>query len=199
MILRPAFYQPRTEDRTLERLRLGLTPELPTGLVLFGGEGSNAMYSIAEHLGNSAADMQLILICGRNTKLQRRLSTLRTRNKLHVEGFTKEIPYFMNLCDFFIGKPGPGSISEAVKMNLPIIVQRNAWTLPQERYNAQWVREQGVGIMLPNFGQIESAVRELLMPARFTSMKEKISKLDNQAAFEVPRLLKRILELEHGA
>ena len=47
----------------------------------------------------------------------------------------------MRLSDFFIGKPGPGSISEAVAMKLPVIVESNAWTLPQERYNANgWPR-----------------------------------------------------------
>ena len=62
---------------------------------------------------------------------------------MYVEGFTKEVPRYMQLADYFIGKPGPGSISEAVAMRLPVIVERNAWTLPQERYNADWVRETG--------------------------------------------------------
>ena len=30
-------------------------------------------------------------------------------------------------------------------MKLPVIVERNAWTLPQERYNAEWVRERHAG------------------------------------------------------
>ena len=70
------------------------------------------------------------------------------RIAMHVEGFTREVPRFMRLADFFIGKPGPGSISEAVAMGLPVIIERNHWTLPQERYNADWVEEQGVGIAL---------------------------------------------------
>ena len=60
------------------------------------------------------------------------------RMPMHVEGFTREVPYFMGLADFFIGKPGPGSISEALAMRLPVIVERNAWTLAHERYNADW-------------------------------------------------------------
>ena len=72
----------------------------------------------------------------------------------------------MQLADYFIGKPGPGSISEAVAMRLPVIVERNAWTLPQERYNADWVREQGMGIVLPNFRGIAPAVDESAGAAR---------------------------------
>jgi UDP-N-acetylglucosamine:LPS N-acetylglucosamine transferase len=176
-----------------ERERLGLDPYLPTGLVLFGGQGSNVMFSIAQRLGNSSADLQLIMICGRNMKLKERLAALKTRNKLLVEGFTKEIPYYMRLSDFFIGKPGPGSISESLKLNLPVIVERNAWTLPQERYNAEWIREQGVGIVLENFREIEDAVKKLIASDQLEAIKKKISALDNRAVFEIPGILERIL------
>ena len=47
MILRPRFYEPVDVDRAAERKRLGLDPERPTGLVLFGGQGSKVMLEIA--------------------------------------------------------------------------------------------------------------------------------------------------------
>ncbi|MBV9225976.1 MAG: hypothetical protein JOY85_18220, partial [Acidobacteriaceae bacterium] len=131
MILRPHFYEDQLIDRREERRRLGLQEDLPTGLVLFGGEGSNVMFTLAQRLGNSPIDMQLIMLCGRNGKLVERLKRLKTRNRMHIEGFTKQVAYFMRLADFFIGKPGPGSISEALHMGLPVIVESNSWTLPQ--------------------------------------------------------------------
>ena len=194
MILRPHFYDPVTGDRNEERKRLGLRPDLPTALVLFGGEGSNVMFSIAERLGNSSTDLQLIMICGRNEKLRPRLDALRTRNKLFVEGFTTDIPYYMHLSDFFIGKPGPGSISESLKMQLPVIVECNAWTLPQERYNAEWVRQKDVGIVLKNFRGVEKAVQDLLSSGRLAAMKQKIRAMDNRAVFEALTILAKILE-----
>jgi 1,2-diacylglycerol 3-beta-galactosyltransferase len=197
MILRPDFYQARALDRAEERRSLGLDPKLPTGLVLFGGQGSNAMLSIARRLGNCSTDLQLILICGRNTKLRQRLERLKTRNKLLIEGFTKEIPYYMYLSDFFIGKPGPGSISESLRMNLPVIVERNARTLPQERYNAEWVREHGVGIVLKNFRRIDKLVEDLIASHRLESMKANISRLNNRAVFEIPPILDKILANTH--
>jgi 1,2-diacylglycerol 3-beta-galactosyltransferase len=194
MILRPQFYDPPTRDRTVERIALGLDPHLTTGVVLFGGEGSNVMMPIAERLGNSTIDLQLIMLCGRNESLRARLGKLKTRNKIVTEGFTKEIPRYMQLGDFFIGKPGPGSISESVQMRLPVLVARNSWTLPQERYNADWVREQGVGIVLENFRQIEIAVREMLTGGRLEAMREKTAVLRNRAVFEIPPILAEILE-----
>lgn len=199
MILRQEFYETPACDPARERALLGLSENLPTGLVLFGGEGSNVMYCIAERLGNSSIDLQLIMICGRNANLRRRLERLRTRNKIFVKGFTKQIPHYMRLADFFIGKPGPGSISEAVQMRLPIIVERNAWTLPQERYNTEWILEQGVGLVLRNFRNIEAAVRDLLAGNQLESMKSRIATLENRAVFEIPPILQQILDSEPRA
>ncbi len=80
---------------------------------------------------------------GTRSSLQR-LRGMPTKFPKYVEEFTSEIPYYMHLSDFFVGKPGPGSISEAIAMRLPVVVERNAWTLPQERYNTEWIlREAG--------------------------------------------------------
>lgn len=194
MILRPQFYDLPPFDCREERKKAGLDPDRPTGLVLFGGEGSNVMFPIAERLGNSATDLQLIMICGRNRSLFERVRRLKTRNRILLEGFTKEIPRFMQMADFFVGKPGPGSISEALKLCLPVIVERNSWTLPQERYNADWVAEQGVGMVLKNFRTIDNAVRDLLSSGQLAAMKEKIQRLENRAVFEIPPILESILE-----
>lgn len=187
MILRPEFYENKSA-------RIDVDSDLPTGLVLFGGEGSRAMYSIAQRLGNAAAKLQLILICGRNAALQNRLEHLKTSNQLHVVGFTADVPFYMRSSDFFIGKPGPGSISEALHMGLPAIVEKNAWTLPQERFNADWVRENGLGLVLPSFRRIENAVEYLLEGDRLARMKAKALALNNRAVFEIPQVLAKILE-----
>jgi len=193
MILNPRFYEPVSVDRRAERQRLGLDPELPTGLVLFGGEGSMAMLEIARRLQSAARPLQLILICGRNAKLASRLRAMPSRIPMFVEGFTREVPYYMRLADFFIGKPGPGSISEAIAMQLPMIVERNAWTLPQERYNTEWVREQQVGLVLRNFRQIGRAVEELLQPETYSRMRANAAAQQNRAVFEIPDILETIL------
>jgi Glycosyltransferase family 28 C-terminal domain len=192
MILRPQFYEASTLNGRRERQKLGLDPDRPTGLVLFGGEGSNVMFSIAKRLGNSASELQLIMICGRNTSLLERLGRLKTKNKIVLEGFTKDIPRYMRLADFFVGKPGPGSISEALKMGLPVIVERNAWTLPQERYNAQWIAEQGYGLVLRNFRHIDTAVKALLEAQKLADMKQRIAATRNRAVFEIPPILEQV-------
>jgi 1,2-diacylglycerol 3-beta-galactosyltransferase len=194
MVLRPRFYDVPETDVAAERVRLGLRPDLPTGLVLFGGEGSRAMMDIARALNRSAISLQLIFISGRNAKLRERLATLPVRYPRYVEGFTGEIPYYMRLADFFVGKPGPGSISEALAMKLPVVVVSNAWTLPQERYNAEWVRDKQVGVVLRSFDDVERGIAELLEPANFARFRENAAAVRNRAVFEIPEILARILE-----
>jgi 1,2-diacylglycerol 3-beta-galactosyltransferase len=188
MIIRPRFYEPVDVDRRAERKRLGLDPDSPTGLVLFGGQGSRAMLEIAKRLKNT----QLIFICGRNEKLAAKLREARPKRHF-IEGFTREIPYYMHLSDFFIGKPGPGSISEAVAMKLPVIVECNARTLPQERYNAEWVREKQAGIVLPNFRRINQAVHEML--AGLDAYQAHVARIENRAVFEIPEILAKLLDV----
>ena len=193
MILRPSFYQPVTADRASERRRLGLDPELPTGLVLFGGQGSSVMPQIAKRV---TARAQFIFICGRNKKLAERLRSMQTTFPKYVEEFTSEIPYYMHLSDFFVGKPGPGSISEAIAMRLPVVVERNAWTLPQERYNTEWIREKQVGVVLPSFRAIDAGLRELLDPANFARFRANAAAITNRAVFEIPEILETLLQPE---
>ncbi len=187
MILRPKFYEPVEIDRAAELTRLGLDPNRPTGLVLFGGQGSGVMLEVAKRL----PDTQLIFICGRNRKLAEALRALPAGAPRFIEGFTSDIPYYMHLADFFIGKPGPGSISEAVAMRLPVIVSSNAWTLAQERYNVEWVREREAGVVLRDFRAIKPAVETLLQ--NLDRYRANVAKIENRAVFEIPDILASIL------
>lgn len=193
MILRPSFYAPVEADRAAERQRLGLDPQRTTGLVLFGGQGSSVMPEIAKRV---SAKAQFIFICGRNKKLAERLRAMDTPYPKYVEEFTSEIPYYMHLSDFFIGKPGPGSISEAIAMHLPVVVERNSWTLPQERYNAEWILEKQVGVVLKSFREIDAGLRELLDTSNFERFRANAAAITNRAVFEIPEILETLLKQE---
>ena len=136
MLLRPEFHEALAIDRRAARLQAGLDADTPTGLVLFGGTGAPVMRRIAARL----PDTPLVLLCGRNERLAAELRAQPARAPRIVLGPTNEVAHWMRLADFFIGKPGPGSLSEAVQCGLPVIVTRNAWTMPQERWNLQWIR-----------------------------------------------------------
>jgi 1,2-diacylglycerol 3-beta-galactosyltransferase len=193
MILNPRFYNIKEmppEARAAERTRLGFDPSKPVGIVLFGGEGSAGMKEIARRL----PDRQLIFICGHNKEVAACLPSIPHNAPFFIEHFTSEIPRYMQIADYFIGKAGPGSISEAVAMRLPVVIECNAWTLPQERYNAEWVRQHGVGIVLRSFAEVARAVDELLDPAAYARFRAATERLKNRALFEIPDILERILQ-----
>ncbi len=188
MILRPEFHEPLHVDRAAERLALGLDPTRTTGLVLFGGHGSRVMTSIAQELD----DVQLILMCGHNESLAKSLRSLKASAPRAIVEFTPAVRRYMQLADFFIGKPGPGSLSEAVQVGLPIVTVRNAWTMPQERYNTQWVHDNGIGIVGTSMRRIKAPVGELLR--RLPEFRANVARMPaNRAVFEMPGILERIL------
>jgi len=191
MILKPRFYERTPVDRVVERKQLGLEADCPTGIVLFGGHGSKVMVDITRKLSEADSGVQLILICGHNEKLAGELKKLPTKKPILVVGFAQNVEYYMALSDFFIGKPGPGSISEALQFHLPVIVECNSKTLPQERYNAEWVIEKGYGMVLSSFKKIAPAVQRLLESATFNEFRLKVNQYSNQALFEVPAILEK--------
>jgi hypothetical protein len=193
-VIHPRFYEPVSVDRRTERQRLGLDPDLPTGLVMFGGYGSTAMLEIDDYLQRSRLDLQLIFICGRNEKLANKLRRRPSHLPRFITTFTNAIPYYMHLSDFFIGKAGAGSISEAIEMKLPVITTRNASTLVQERYNAEWLLKHRVGLVLSSFRTIDKAVAELIQPENLAHYRANAASMNNQAVFEVADIVKDVLD-----
>jgi UDP-N-acetylglucosamine:LPS N-acetylglucosamine transferase len=110
-------------------------------------------------------------------------------------GFTPDIPYFMRLADFFIGKPGPGTISEALVSGLPVIVARNTSTMPQERYNTDWILQNQLGIVIRSFSEISKAVEMMIDEKQYRLFRMRISMLNNRAVFEIPEILEQIMML----
>lgn len=194
MILRPDFYVEDNSDPLALRSELGLKTDVPTAIVLFGGHGSKVMYDITEKLDAAGLSLQLILICGKNEALAAKLRARKWNMPVQIIGFTKEIHKLMRAADFMIGKPGPGSIAEAMVRKLPVLIECNAWTLPQERYNATWVEEKRVGIVLKSFEDVVTGVRQMLDLSRLAEFRKNVAALDNRAIFEIPEILAKLLD-----
>jgi 1,2-diacylglycerol 3-beta-galactosyltransferase len=193
MILRPDFYVEDGTDPVALRKELGLKENLPTAIVLFGGHGSKVMYKIVEKLDAAEMPLQLILICGRNEELAAKFAARTWKLPMKVIGFSKEIHKLMRAADFLIGKPGPGSIAEAMVRKLPVLIECNAWTLPQERYNAEWVKEKRVGIVLKSFEDVVDGVKQMLETGNLEEFRKNVAAQNNRAIFEIPEILAKLL------
>lgn len=188
MLLRPSFYEAPGASRNETRCALGLDPSRPTAAVMYGGQGSAQMLHIAQALPT----LQLVLMTGHNQALAERLRRLRRPAPHAVLGFTPDVAEVLRAADFFIGKPGPGSISEALHLGLPVLTFDNAWTMPQERFNTRWLRELGVGVVLHSRRELPAAVSALL--PRLADYRSRVGWLDNRAIDEVPEILATLLQ-----
>ncbi|MEL7493092.1 MAG: glycosyltransferase [Cyanobacteria bacterium J06554_11] len=197
MVIHPKFQPPAYKgplNIAQARIEQGLRPDRLTGLVMFGGNGAEVMVKIAKALSSLGDRIQLIFLCGHSENLFYQLNNLPGPQKHLTVKFTPDVPKYMALSDFFIGKPGPGSLSEALAMNLPVITERNFSTLIHERYNADWIEQAGMGIVLPSFSKITSAVEQFLHPPTFEHYQKNVRAYDNYAASEVCDLVAALLE-----
>jgi 1,2-diacylglycerol 3-beta-galactosyltransferase len=189
MILKKAFYLPSGQAALTHRA-LGLTPDLPTLLISFGGNGSVVSQKIVQQIEKAKLNIQTIVLCGHNLEL---LESLKGKKNCHAVGFVSNVPDYLCLADILIGKPGPGSISEAIHMGCPVIIECNASTLPQERPNVEWVLENGLGISLKSFKRgVARPIRNMIADIERFRRNIKNNVPENRAVYEIASILDHI-------
>jgi 1,2-diacylglycerol 3-beta-galactosyltransferase len=97
----------------------------------------------------------------------------------------------MAASDVLVTKPGPGSLSEAFQKGLPVVVAENRETIPMERFNARFVAEMGVGVVVASWSEAPAAVTALAHdPVRRENMAKSIRALpENRAVYEALRIV----------
>jgi UDP-N-acetylglucosamine:LPS N-acetylglucosamine transferase len=106
----------------------------------------------------------VMALCGDNPALLTRLGPLSAAagGRLHAFGFTNRVADYMAAADVLVTKPGPGSLAEAFSARLPVVVTRNRHTIPQERFNTDFVAERGLGYVVGHRREIPEAVARLV-------------------------------------
>jgi 1,2-diacylglycerol 3-beta-galactosyltransferase len=190
MILHPRFYRaggPSVRGRV--RGELGLVEADFAVTLLFGGKGSPEMAPLAERLVDADPAFRVVAICGDNPPLFERLGPLeaRTGGRLVRLGFTDRVAEILAASDVLVTKPGPGSLSEAFHQRVPVVVTRNVHTIPQERFNTDFVRDRGLGLVVAHWREIPGAARQLFRdPAERAAIGERLAGLPpNRAVYEV--------------
>ncbi|WP_247235221.1 glycosyltransferase [Telluribacter sp. SYSU D00476] len=163
MIADPDSYQERHLDKKAELQRLGLNPELPTGFVSFGGQGSAIVLDIARELARQRLEANILFMCGKNEKLYQQLSALDTPYPKVVFSYLKETPiHYQHLADFAVGKPGAMTITEALITHTPMLAIESRGMKPVQKGNEEWIRESGTGRVVKRVKDLVPAIREVL-------------------------------------
>jgi len=177
------FRPPAPGEKAAIRRRLGLDQRLFTILVSGGGEGSGKLLTQVRALARrDGGEWQLIVICGRNEKLRRRLARVEFQPRALVLGFVDNMPDLMRAADLVVSKAGPGAIGEALATEVPILL--TSYLRGQETPNVTFVTESGLGLYTPKPDQLLSAVRELAQPdsARWRAMVERAAEISRPYA-----------------
>lgn len=110
-------------------------------LIMGGGlgllPGGTAFYEALNRIPHT----HTTIITGRNRRLYKRLHG--KWDNIQVEGYVSEIWDYMARADLIVSKPGGITLFEAIFARVPIL----SWppTLQNERNNARWMVEKGIG------------------------------------------------------
>ena len=181
-------------SRADARARLGLA-DLPTVLVMGGGEGMGLVEEIVDALAGTlyGQPAQIVAICGRNAALQHRLASKLWPLPVTTLGFTPDVPLWMWAADYLVTKAGPGAIAEALACELPMVL--SSFVPGQESGNVGYVERNGVGLYRPDPGAIAETVRGWLdSPETIAAIRDRARILARpNAAMEIARALSDLL------
>ena len=65
-----------------------------------------------------------------------------------------------------------------------VIVERNAWTLPQERYNAEWILEKQLGLVVRGPHEIPAAAKKLLERGNLARYRAQAATVHNRRTYQ---------------
>ncbi len=154
------FRPPAPGEKQALRRRFGLVEDRLTVLVAGGGEGSGRMLQQVRSLAWHDHPWQVIVVCGRNEKLRRRLGRVHFGTSTLVLGFVSNMPELMRASDLVVTKAGPGAIAEALATEVPIIL--TGYLPGQETPNVRFVTNSGIGLYAPKPEQLRGAVERLM-------------------------------------
>lgn len=151
--LRPAFY--KKYDKYALREQYHLQPNKLTVLIMGGGCGLLDP-AVLESLEEApwARNIQIIVICGNNERLQHHLEHWAAQVSLDVvvRGYTQNIHEYMAMSDLMITKSGGVTISEAIAQRLPLLVFK---PLPgQEQDNIDYLLRTGLACSARNVNSL---------------------------------------------
>jgi processive 1,2-diacylglycerol beta-glucosyltransferase len=153
--------------------KLKLENDIPTLLIMGGGQGLGPIKTIVKRLDRLKLDFQEIIVTGTNKKLYNSLKKKikKYKKRILLFGYTDDINELMDASDIIITKPGGLTSAEALTKRIPMIIVK---PIPgQEANNASYLTEQKVAVKVDNPKDVSSMVEDLLSnPDKLQRMRE---------------------------
>jgi hypothetical protein len=180
-------------------------------VLFFGGFAPPRTHAIATQLlRRFGPRIELVVLCGRNRgllgALRRRVSRARlpsagarereTWGAAVAEGFLPAAAVVQHISSAVcvMGKPGPGSATEAAVLGVPFVSERGGTVMPQERAVLEWLEQSGCGLAIRS---LEEPPADLL--ERLDACRVALRSLENRAVFQVSARIRHLLLLSAAA
>lgn len=150
--VRKAFYEEDKKERH---------PEKGTVLIMGGGLGLGKVIDNIKMLDQVEEISKFIVITGQNINLYEEVAALSEslHHPVELHSYTNKVAEIMGRSDLLVTKPGALTCTEALTMNLPMVLVN---TLPgQERANASHMAGRGCARWVKR-GELAETVRQIL-------------------------------------
>lgn len=192
--IRTDFIQKKNRSALFKKYQL--RADLPTVLIMGGGDGLIGKgFLTHKTLVKIPFPLQMIVLCGHNDKLQQHLKRELSNSKHSIQlmGYTESVDELMAVSEIIVTKPGGVTTSEALAMQLPMLLYK---PLPgQEQDNAQYLLDSGAAVLTNNPTELVAKLSELLMDRQsLTRMKNNAKKIQaEKAAFSALTVISEYL------
>jgi processive 1,2-diacylglycerol beta-glucosyltransferase len=190
----PKFFKSTNKEATRRSLRL--SDDLPTILIMGGGQGLGPIEDLIYAINTIEAPFQVIVVCGTNKKLKKWLEKrkLLFRKKMAILGYTREVEMLMDVSDIVVSKPGGLTTAEALTKNLPIVIVN---PIPgQEAKNTEFLLGEGVAVKAKSPLDAAVLIEDLLNDKKkLKQMKENTQKHSQpQSAIKAAELILDLID-----
>ena len=146
--------------------KLGLNQNLPTLLIMGGGQGLGPIKTIVRSLEKVGKDFQELIVAGTNKKLYKSLKRKikKYKKKILLFEYVDNINELMGITSIIITKPGGVTTSEALAKRIPMVIVK---PIPgQEESNTVYLTEEGAAVKVDSPKDINLVIEDLLTDQR---------------------------------
>lgn len=194
-LVKQAFEKPF--DKVEVRKELGLYQDKVTLLFASGYQGTHAIINNIKSLLTINKPVQLVVACGKNTKMLRQVNRLAksvvNQDKVNLIGisFTNEMHRYMQAADLVIGKAGPNTVFEAVATHTPFFATTHIAGL--EDGNLNLIHEYKLGYVEENPVKASAKLVDIVYsPKQLDAFQPHLKKMANYNHQSKQKLLKII-------
>jgi processive 1,2-diacylglycerol beta-glucosyltransferase len=186
----PRFAMPAGKREA--RLQMGLDPDLATVVVSAGGFGMGPVESLVRAVDAVSHPVQIVVICGKNAALERRLRAAGDRrHPMRIIGYTTEMERWLASADLLVGKAGGMTSCEAFARGVALVIVNPipGW----EERNSDYFLEAGVAVRCNNLPTLAFKIDTLLCDRqRLARMREAVVRVARpDAASEIVSIVTR--------